>query len=113
MTAYQRKFGKKDVLALAEFGECIQYMPLGINKQEEHTKRLRKAEPRLQIGVFLGVERDSGEYRVGTESGSAVKAVTIRRLPVTHQWQRDRVERITAYPWQPGWGSKGRWPSPC
>ena len=29
MTAYERKFGTKDLLASAEFGEAVHYMPLG------------------------------------------------------------------------------------
>ena len=56
-TTYQRKFGKKDTLGLAEFGEAIHYTPLSASGQESESRRLQKAEHRLQVGVILGAEK--------------------------------------------------------
>ena len=84
-TSYPRKFGKKDVLALAEFCEAVHYMPMGANQFENNSRRLQKAEPRLQVGVFLGLEKNSNEYRIGIEHGTVVKYVTLKRLPPSSQ----------------------------
>ena len=66
MTAYQRKFGQTDDFALAGYGETVHFMPLGADKDEDRDNKLYKAEPRFQLGVFLGIERDSNEYRMCT-----------------------------------------------
>ena len=51
--------------------------------------------------------KNSNEYRIGTEHGSVVNATTLNRLPRTHQWQRDLLKKVTAYPWVPLGRSSG------
>ena len=84
-TAYERNFGKTYTLALAEFGEAVHYLPLSASKADGRDRRFNTAEPRLQVGTFFGIERNSNEYWVGSERGAVVKSVTLRRLPITHQ----------------------------
>ena len=101
MTSYERKFGQRDAVPLVEFGEAIYYMPIGADTFEERDRKLYKADPRLFLGVFLGVERNSNEYRVGTTSGSVVKAVTIKRLPLGEQWKLELAQGVKGFPWKP------------
>ena len=54
MTSYQRKFGKIDTLALAEFGEAVFYMPLAENPAEEKENRKQNLEPRFFAWHLLG-----------------------------------------------------------
>ena len=49
--------------------------------------------------IFFGIERNSHEHRVGSESGAVVTSVTLRRRPITHQWQPALLRRATAFPW--------------
>ena len=100
-TTSERQIGNVDTVALADFGEVVRCMPLGASRYEDRARRLNKAEPRLGMGVHLGLERDVCDYRIGTESGAVVKAVTLRRLPVTHQWQPALVKKSTSYPGNP------------
>ena len=62
---------------------------------------MEKADPRRNVGLYLGIERSSEEYRVGTTAGSVVKAVTMKRLSQTHHWQPELVKGIRGYPWCP------------
>ena len=100
-TSCQRKYGEKDVIALAEFVEIIHYMPLGATKEDNKARKLNKAEPGLQIGVYLGLGTNSNEYRVGAADGSVVKAYTLKRLPRSHQWRASIVDTVVAFPWDP------------
>ena len=53
-TSYQRKFGKKDVTAMAEFGDIVHYMLIAGSMEESNQRRLNKAEPRYQMCVYIG-----------------------------------------------------------
>ena len=35
LTTYYKKFGQNDILALAEFGEAVHYMPIGADRSQE------------------------------------------------------------------------------
>ena len=43
--------------------------------------RFEKAEPKLEVGIYLGTERDSNEYRIAGNFG-VMKAITVKRLPL-------------------------------
>ena len=58
------------------------------------------------MGVYLGTERDSNEYRIAGRFG-AVKAATVKRSPSSHQWQKELVLGVTGVPWKPYAGGEG------
>ena len=69
LTSYQRKHGRPDHLAWAEFGEVVHYMPLGNTVHDDRDRRLAKADPKMEVGVYLGTERDSNECRIRAPYG--------------------------------------------
>ena len=100
-TSYQRKYGKKDLTAVADFGEIFHYMPLGVTNEDNKERWLTKAEPRLHTGVYQGFKKHSNDYRVGAADGSVVNAYALKRLPRSHQWLACRVDTSAAFPWAP------------
>ena len=61
---------------------------------------MEEAEPMMDVGVYLGTRIGTCEYRIGAPYG-VVKAVTIKRLPKTHPWQKDLIPNLVGYPWAP------------
>ena len=74
-TARERIIGKQDLPNVAEFGESVFYLPL--DRDRGQTEEL---DPKLQVGVWLGLERSTNEAKIGTPSG-VLRARTVRRRP--------------------------------
>ena len=99
MTASEREKGAKSSQPLAEFGELVLFRPL----RSEHGRESggqEKFEPRLEDGVYLGIEDRSGVSRVGTAHG-VVKARDIRRKPASERWCAEALRMFTGTPWDP------------
>ena len=80
-------------------------MALGNSVHDDRDRRLATTDPNMEVGIYLGIERDSNEYRVGAPFG-VVKATTIKRLPVTHRWQTPLLVELVGYIWSPFGKSK-------
>ena len=76
------------------------YLPLGQPVHDDKERRFEKAEPRFEKGLYLGVERDSSEYRIGGPHG-VVDAVTLKRLPPGQQWSSELIKQLAGVPWDP------------
>jgi hypothetical protein len=100
MTPYRRWRGRPFNRPVAEFGECIWYLPA-------NTAGINKYEVRWQEGVWLGIRMESGETIVGTELG-VVKCRDSRRKPANGgRWNREFVDKIVGVPWEVYPGVKG------
>jgi hypothetical protein len=100
MTPYRRWRGRPFNRPVAEFGECIWYLPA-------NTAGINKYEVRWQEGVWLGIRMESGETIVGTELG-VVKCRDFRRKPANGgRWNREFVDKIVGVPWEVYPGVKG------
>ena len=111
MTASEQEKGTKSSQPLAEFGELVLFRQL----RERESGRTEKFEPRLEDGVYLGVEDRSGESRVGTAYG-VVKARDARRKPNNEQWCASAMRGFVGTPWdlrlRAALSSTGRRPDP-
>jgi len=77
---------------LYEFGEGVQYKPL------EKDKHRYKLDTRLLGGVFLGVNRRTGEYFIGTADGVA-RARDVYRRAENERWDRAVLDQVIGVPW--------------
>ena len=99
-TSYAMIKGRQSRAQIAGFAEKILYMPLRSSKVGRS-----KLEPRMEYGVFYGVNFRTDEVRVGTERG-VVKARTIKRLAPEDRWDGDYILKIKGRPTQPVPGVK-------
>ena len=77
---------------------------LGHSIYDDREKGIDQAEPRLEIGIFLGADRASDDLRIWGSTG-VVKAIAIKRPPREEQWCADVIRGLTGVPWDPR-GSK-------
>ena len=92
LTPYQRVRGKAFRTRLAALGESVQY-------------KLRSHEPlsnspdgrRWHVGLFLGIDRRTGQYIVHGEHGIKF-ARTIIRLPDANKWNKEALEKLNVTP---------------
>ena len=54
----------------------------------------------MKKGLYLGLERDSSEYRIGGPHG-VVKSNCIKRVPRGEQWNAEMVKQLVGVPWDP------------
>eukprot|EP00973_Karenia_brevis_P010362 1405449-Karenia_brevis.AAC.1 len=59
---YERVKGKKPEVVGVEFGEKLLYM-------RQRGAKLEKIKPRIEYGIFVGVNRKSNEFLVADEDG--------------------------------------------
>ena len=85
--------GRDSNKCLYEFGECVQYKPLGKDKHRY------KLDPKLYDGIFLGMNSKSGEYFVGTEIG-VKKARDIYRVAKDERFNVDTLNKFKGLPWK-------------
>ena len=92
-TPYQRVRGKTFTTRLVCFGECVRY-------------KLRSHEPlanspdgkRTHLGIFLGVDRKTGQYILFGDHGVKL-ARTIFRVPNNCKWDRDKLQSVNITPY--------------
>ena len=94
-TATERHKGSKQVKPVAEFGECVWFMPLDLKSHPVSTP-----DCRFQDGVWLGVDQRTSETIIGTPSG-VVKSRTIKRKLEETRWEADEILGIEGVPWSP------------
>lgn len=99
-TSFGRTFWNNYSQALVDVCEVIYYIPLGASVYDDNERRMEKAEPKFEKGIYLGVERDTREYRVGGNNGVA-KSDAIKRVPFGDRWNADMVRNLVGVPWNP------------
>ncbi len=89
LTAHRRWKVREFTRSVAEFGECVMYLPAAsVGK--------KKFNVRLMDGVWLGIKLESGESIVGTADG-VVKARDFRREPEEGgRWSSDGFDGLKA-----------------
>ena len=98
-TAYYRNKGKPSSTAIAEFGEKLWWRPL-----IPGSRHMPSADPRYQLGCFLGISETSNEVFVVSESCQVVKTRSLRRAPASHRWDREWLLRLAGTELQPNPG---------
>lgn len=67
---------------------------------------MEQAQPRMNLGLWLGVIERTQETLIGTEKG-VVKCRTVNRLLEDQRWNKERVKSMRGCPWIPVPGVKG------
>ena len=92
---YERIRGERSKVPIAMFGEL------------KTAKTLREqAQPKMKMGVWLGVIERTEESLIGTEKG-VVKCRTVNRMLEKQTWNRELILKMRGDPWSPIPGIKG------
>ena len=92
-TSYFRRWNKEHKTPLCEFGETVQYMITDVRLQG-------KLEQRFYTGIWLGKDTQTNESVLGIP-GKIVRARTIRRQVAPEKYNRQLMDTINVYPWNP------------
>ena len=95
LTAWGRARGKSFRQQLVGFGECVLYRHP--NKGPNHAPDGNMGTLGGE-GVFLGHNRTSNTFVVGTEGGSVVETRSITRRPERQRWNAERLAAVQALP---------------
>ena len=98
-TARERRYGKRDRLPLAEFGEQVFFLPADYFYQPK-----LKMEAKLLEGTFVGVEARSNAYKAIDGNGMSLVR-TVRRRLFSDRWSASKLLSIAVTPWQPRGGA--------
>eukprot|EP00973_Karenia_brevis_P062009 8624313-Karenia_brevis.AAC.1 len=60
---------------------------------------MEKIKPRMEYGIFVGINRKSNEFLVATVDGIK-KSRTIKRIPKEEKWGEDCLKWVTWAPWK-------------
>ena len=85
----ERLRGRRGRDHMAEFAECVHYIPLRGNIDAKRVAKM-DLEPRFISGVFLGLTDRSDEIIVWGPEGIR-KARTIRRPPQEGRWDKEQI----------------------
>ena len=91
-TANERVKGKRVVVPGLECEEKLRWK---IPKK----KKMAKMKQRWAYGIFLGVNRKSGEIWVACENGDVKKMRAVRRIPFEERWGGDSRKWVKHVPW--------------
>ena len=86
--------GRRSQLPLCCFGERVLYMPLAAGRGGD-------LQSRFLSGVMMGVQ--GAEYLVMTGDG-AVRAHSLRRVPMESRWDKEIILQMKGTPWAPRGG---------
>ena len=93
-TGQQRARGSSSSTPLLAFGEVCRY------KMRAQEQGIGHTAWRWGTGVWLGIERRSGQYMVYDKAQRGVKhARTIKPMPNPQQWQLDKLQEVDSTPW--------------
>ena len=93
MTAYQRVRSKPFSTRLLGFGELCRFK----NRSQEPMANIADGR-RVHSGVFLGVDRRTGQYMLW--DGEALKlARSVFRVPTADKWDKDALAKVSATPY--------------
>ena len=96
-TAYERCKGKRAKVLGLELGEKVLWKHRQVGTYQS------KLSARLGHGLFIGVNRKSGELIVVDEESQKVKYVrSARRTPEEDRWHVDNLEWAQMVPWNTG-----------
>ncbi len=99
-SAYRRWKGREFQRPVAEFGECVLYLPALSAGRDKFDVRWRE-------GVWLGIRMESEESIIGTSEG-VVKARDFRRKPENGgRWSKEGFNSFVGLPWEPYPGAGG------
>jgi len=101
LTPWQRLRGKPWKIVMPGYGEKVHF----------HRKGRHKFDGRFLTGVFLGVERTSGEKYVGNADG-VFKVQSMIRLPPEERWDGALLKAVKGVPWKPVPGLEGTYEVP-
>ena len=101
-TPLERHRGLKHDRPVAEFGECVLYLPLDRTSHPVHCP-----EPRYEDGIWLGMDVRTTEVLIGTPSG-IVRARSVRRRPEEERFSAQELLKISGTPWNPTPGIDAR-----
>ena len=77
------------------FGETCRYKVRAKEKQG-----IGQYEDRWGAGVWIGIERRTGQHLVfDKEHGGLKMARTIKPMPTSQQWVKEKVEQVDITPW--------------
>ena len=99
-TSWERRRKEHCNKTIVPIGEKILYLPL--KTASIHGK---KGEPKMEEGIWLGINGRTEEVFVGTERG-VVKCRTIKRLPTDKCWDPGLLHKMQGTTWQPVPGYK-------
>ena len=88
MTAYERWKGRPWKVVLPAWGESVEFRLRGG----------KKFESKWSPGIFVGINRQSGEKAVATESG-VHWVVSVKRRPEALRWDGDLLKKLKGVPW--------------
>ena len=97
MTSYSRRWHKEHRTPLCEFGETVQYMIQDVRLQG-------KLEQRFFTGIWLGKDTHTNESVLGIP-GKIIKARTVRRQIAPEKYNKQLLDTINVYPWNPTKGT--------
>ena len=93
-TAFHHVKGRAFSTRLIGFGEACSFKLRSQERMDDGSKAHRWDE-----GVFLGVCKTSGQYKIFSK-GQLRLARTLRRLPDCQKWSVEKLQGVTATPWQ-------------
>ena len=99
-TAWERRRGSKCNKPIVMFGERILYMPL-----KTATVHQNKAEPKMEEGIWLGINARTEEVLVGTRKG-VIKCRDVHRVPEDKRCDAKLIHEMQGTTWQPVPGYK-------
>ncbi len=99
MTPLERGIGRKWRRPIVEFGEMVlAKLALRRRAQGKDRKQKRKLAARSIDGVWVGQVSRTGEHLIIKPNGDTVRCRTIKRVPLQHRWNAERVLMIKATP---------------
>ena len=99
MAPCERLTGRKWRRPMVEFGEMVlAKLALRRTGRGKAKRQKRKLAPRSIDAVWVGQIARTGEHLVIKPNGDAARCRTIRRVPVEHRWNAERVLLVKATP---------------
>lgn len=80
-------------MPIAIFGEIVLY-----HKLETATSPKEQIQPKMMLGIWLGILERIEEVIIGTQQG-VIKCRVVNRLPENQRWNKDLVVNMTGSPW--------------
>ena len=97
-TGHERLGGRKFRGRIVDFGEQVWAR---LARPQQRGKQKKKLAPRWTQATWVGITQRSGEHKVVTASGRAVRVRTIKRFPIETRWLKDKIMAIEATPRRP------------
>ena len=93
LTSYARRWGQSYGSPICSFGESVYF--------KVSASRHAKLKSSWSHGVWVGKESSTNDYLVGTAGGEIIRVRTVRRMPLSSQWQLGPLRDIKGTPSSP------------